>query len=335
MGNKKQNKWVTAVSLIIMTAILTAAAVTGLTGCSSDARGVLAETTPSDEETLAESVIDYVYGIPMDENAGVVTERVADIYQNPDVKSGRISQALYNQPVSILQREEGWARVSLVDGSSGWMKAKYIDGDVSSVYGRTYTHRIIVTSREKSIYSSPSGGVTEIEAPMGTEFFTFNSSGDVYEVFLPGNKTGWIKGSGIIHIGLGEKVPVTNADDFASTALRLKGTAYLLNGMSALGIDASGLVYICARINGIDLPRSITGQMSSGIEIEPDNVQAGDLVFLAGVGENEAETVTCVGICIGGGNYIYAGRRSGYVTIGDIKKNNAEGTIVAARRLFN
>ena len=40
---------------------------------------------------------------------------------------------------------------------------------------------------------------------------------------LPGNKTGWLRGSGIIHVGLGEMIPVTNAEDFASTALRLKG----------------------------------------------------------------------------------------------------------------
>ncbi len=191
-----------------------------------------------------------------------------------------------------------------------------------------------MTSKEKIVYSNPYGGITQIDAPMGTEFFSFNSSGDSYEVFLPGNKTGWLRGSGIIHIGLNQKVPVTNAEDFAATALRLKGTSYLLNGISVLGIDAPGLVYICARINGIDLPRSIAGQLASGTEIKPEEAQAGDLVFLAGVGENEGD-VTGVGICTGSGNYLYAGRKIGYVAVGDIKKDNAEGSIVAARRIFN
>lgn len=326
------------VSRIIFLAWLTAASV--LVGCNGAAREASAGGYAFTQEALKNitantTAAEYIYGIPMDENAGVVTENAADIYSSPDVKSTRITQALYNQPVSILRKETGWAEVTAVDGSSGWMKLKFIDSDVSSLYGRAYSHRIIVTSREKSITSNPSGGITHMEAPMGSEFFAFNSSDDAYEVFLPGNKTGWIKGSGIIHIGLNDKIPVTNANDFAATALRLKGASYLLNGMSAMGIDAPGLVYICARLNGIDLPRSLTGQMTSGTEIKPDEAQAGDLLFLSGTGEGEGETISCVGIAIGGGNYLYAGRKTGYVAVGEINRDSVEGRIVAARRIFN
>ncbi len=323
------NGWIAILALAVL--------LTGLTGCSGTAAevAVTEESDAAQESSQDTTAIGYVYGIPMDENAGVITENVADIYSSPDVKSDRITQALYNQPVSILQQEPGWARVAAVDGSIGWMKLKYIDRDVSSIYGKTYNHRIIVTSREKTVHSGPSGGVTYVEAPMGCEFLSFNSSGDAYEVFLPGGKTGWIKGSGMIHIGQNQAIPVTNAEDFAATALRLKGASYLLNGMSGLGIDAHGLVYICARINGVALPRSLAGQLSSGTEIAPEEARAGDLVFLAGIGEGEEETVTCVGVGIGSGNYLYAGRKSGYVAIGDLKKDNPEGRIVAARRIFN
>lgn len=317
--------------------ILLVAAIAGLSGCRGSTGEVLAVNGSAviQESSQKTTAVEYVYGIPMDECAGVITEHVADIYSSPDVKSTRLTQALYNQPISILQQEPGWIRVMSVDGTTGWMKLKYISSDISSICGRTCTHRIIVTSRSKSITSNPSGGITQMDAPMGSEFFAFNSSGDAYEVFLPDNKTGWIKGSGIMHIGLNEMVPVTNAEDFAATALRLKGSSYLLNGMSAMGIDAPGLIYTCARINGIDLPRSIAGQLASGIEIKPEEAQTGDLLFLAGAGEGEDETITCVGIAIGSGNYLYAGRKTGYVAVGDIYKDNAEGKIVAARRIFN
>jgi cell wall-associated NlpC family hydrolase len=152
---------------------------------------------------------------------------------------------------------------------------------------------------------------------------------------LPANKTGWLKGSGLIHISLGEMIPVTNPDDFAATALRLKGTSYLLNGLSAMGIDAPGLVFISARINGINLPRTIEGQLASGTEIAVEDTRAGDLVFLAGTGENEGDHVTCVGICTGGGSYLYAGRKTGYVAVGDINRENQDGKVTAARRIFN
>jgi SH3-like domain-containing protein len=307
--------------------VVMAAVSLGLAGCSG--------SRPVSEMDAQGEAVGYIYGIPMDENAGVVTENAADLYSGPDVKSPRVTQVLYNQPVGVLQQEQGWAKVTAVDGSTGWIKLKYIDRDVSSIYGRTFSHRIIVTSREKSVTSTPSGGITQVEALMGTEFFAFNSSGDAYEVFLPGNKTGWLRGSGIIHVELNDAVPVTNADDFAATALRLKGASYLLNGISAMGIDSAGLVYICARINGINLPRSLEGQLASGTEIKPEDSRIGDLVFLAGVSGGETEKVGCVGICTGGGNYLYAGRKTGYVAVGDINRENADGRVMAVRRIFN
>ncbi len=300
--------------------------------------GTRAKEVSKDEELTvdgAKSSVDYVNGIPMDENAGVVAESVADIYISPDVKSERVTQALYNQPVRIIQRENGWAKVRAVDGNTGWMKEKYIDKNVSSIYGRSYSHKIIVTSRQKEIYSRLSGGTTIVDAPMGTELLSFNSSGDANEVYLPGNKTGWIKGSGIIHLKPNEPIPVTNANDFASTALRFKGAPYMINGRSWHGIDSPGLVYICARINGINLPVSIEGQLSSGVEIRPEDAQVGDLLFLAGTGEGESDTVTCVGVYTGSGIYLYAGRKTGYVEVGDVNRENSEGVIVAARRIFN
>lgn len=318
----------------MITAVLLISAIAiGLSGCGQEDL----QTAAVDGDGLQSdtSTVDYIYGIAMDENAGVISNNVADVFVSPDVKSGRITQALYNQPVSILSNENGWVEVENVDGRTGWIKSKYIDSDISSIHGRNYTSRIIVTSREKTIYAYPTGGTTRMIAPMGTELYAFNNIDDSYEVYLPGNKTGWLQGSGIIHIDLDGMIPVTNAEDFASTALRLKGVSYLLNGMSSAGIDAPGLVYICARINGINLPRTINGQLAAGTEIKPEDTLAGDLVFLSGIGENEAEEISCIGICIGGGNYIYAGRKAGYVTIGEINRENADGIVTAARRIFN
>lgn len=303
----------------------------GLTGCHGPSREASAEGSVS----RSGQDVDYIYGIPMDDSAAIITTSVADVFASPDIKSERVSQALYNQPVCVVKKENGWTKVKIVDGSTGWIKSKFVDSDVSSIYGRSYTHKIIVTSREKVITSGPSGGSTLVNAPMGSEFYAFNDYEDAYEVFLPGNKTGWLKGSGLIHIGLGEMIPVTNPDDFAATALRLKGTSYLLNGLSSMGIDAPGLVYISARINGVNLPRTVEGQLASGTKIRLEDTRAGDLVFLAGTGENEGDAVSGVGICTGGGSYIYAGRKTGYVAVGEINRENQDGKVVAARRIFN
>jgi cell wall-associated NlpC family hydrolase len=294
-----------------------------------------AESGTAGADTDEAKPVEYIYGIPMDETSAVVTESVADIYVSPDVKSDRITQVLCNQPVSVLRSNGGWAKVKTIYGIEGWIKLRYISNDVSSIAGRIYTYKIIVTSREKTVYSAPSGGITRVNAQMGTEFYAFNNMEDAYEVFLPGNTTGWLRGSGIIRIPVDDVIPVTNADDFAATALRFKGTPFMINGMSSMGIDSPGLVYICARINGINLPITIDGQLSAGVETDIDDVKAGDLVFLSGTGDNEADDINCVGISIGDGSYIYAGRRTGYVAIGDIYRENPDGIVVAVRRIFN
>lgn len=308
-----------------------------LGGCAGKDAQVSAPVSGDAAEagTNTEQAVEYIYGIPMDENAAVVTESMADIFEKPDVKSERITQVLCNQPVSVSSNDGGWAKVKTISGITGWIKSRYIIDDVSSITGRVYTYKIIVTSREKTVYSGPNGGITQVNAQMGTEFFAFNNIDDAYEVFLPGNTTGWLKGSGIIRIPVDDAIPVTNAEDFASTALRFKGTSFMLNGMSSMGIDSPSLVYICARINGINLPMTIEGQISTGTEIEIDDAKAGDLVFLSGTGDNDAGIASCVGISIGNGSYIYAGRKTGYVAIGDIYRENPDGIVAAARRIFN
>jgi len=340
-GSRRTLKALTGMALVLT--VLTA-----LYGCSGKSASV--PVTGSEAAAETEKPIDYIYGIPIDENAAVGVESVADVYEKPDVTSARVTQVLCNQPVSVLEKDGGWSRVKTVSGITGWIKSKYISSDVSSISGRVFTYRIIVTSREKTVYSGPGGGITMVNAHMGTEFYAFNSTDDAYEVFLPGNRTGWLRGSGIIRIPVHDAIPVTNADDFASTALKFKGTSFMLNGLSSMGIDAPGLVYICARINGINLPITIEGQLNTGTEIDIGKTQAGDLVFLSktrdsGTAEDgdsednekdeEGMEISSVGICIGGGSYIYAGRKTGYAAIGDIYRENPDGIVVTARRIFN
>lgn len=313
--------------IILLLILLLSGAFAGCSSTPEKTESVYAAAQPAESSSAVK-----INGIPMDERAAVIADSIVDVFSEPDVHSERITQALYNQPVSILDEKSGWARVAIVDGRRGWVRSKFLDRNTASIYGRESDHRIVVTSKEKSIFSSPSGGYTVKDVVMGSEFLSFNSYGDAYEVYLPGNRTGWFRGSGIIHIDLNESIPVTKKEDFTATAMKFKGTSYLLNGVSSMGMDSSGLVYISARINGIDLPGNIEGQYLSGSKVNAGDIREGDLVFLAPHGD--AAALSCVGICIGNGSYIYAGRLEGYVTISSLNEVNKEGEIVAIRRIF-
>jgi cell wall-associated NlpC family hydrolase len=115
-------------------------------------------------------------------------------------------------------------------------------------------------------------------------------------------------------------------------AEKLLGVPYLWGGMSAKGVDCSGLVRISHIMNGILLPRNASQQVKCGTEIivsRPDiegkseaevkagynsrlaetaikNLQRGDLVFF---GNTQTRRITHVGIYIGQGKIIHSSHR--------------------------
>ncbi len=306
----------------------------GFVGCDTASREVSGSNAEKGRQFAASiSAEDEVDGIPVNERAAVVTDMVVDVFSEADVRSQRITQVFYNQAVSILSEEDGsWTRIKAVDGTLGWVRTKFIDKNISSVSGRSYTHKIIVTAKEKSIFSDPSGGITLKDAVMGAVFYSFNNSDNAYEVYLPGDMTGWLRGSGIIHVGLGAGVPITAGEDFAASALKFKGTSYLLNGLSSLGIDSPGIIYLCSKINGVNMPRALKDQINRGDEIALDSINTGDIVFLSET--EDKNDISGAGICMGNGQYIHASRNSGYVRLEGLNENGSDGKPVFARRIF-
>jgi cell wall-associated NlpC family hydrolase len=303
-------------------------------GCGADLKSVTAsENATSQQGTAGKSFKQAVVdGIVLDDKAAVVKDTVVDIFLEPDVTSERVTQAIYNQPLRIIEEKDGWTKVSVVDGSKGWLRSKFIDINKASILENDFTHKLVVTSKDKVISSLPNGGATLKNVVMGTEFYSFNETGDAYEVYLPGNKTGWLKGSGLINLKVDEEIPLTRVEDFVSTALKFKGTSYLIRGMSTQGIDSAGLVYISARVNGVDIPRTMEGQLFCGSQIGIDEAGEGDLVFIAPKGNRKS--ISSVGICTGGGSYIFADKNTGYVTIKAMNEESSDGIPTTARRIF-
>ncbi|NJD01015.1 MAG: NlpC/P60 family protein, partial [Ruminiclostridium sp.] len=108
--------------------------------------------------------------------------------------------------------------------------------------------------------------------------------------------------------------------------------SYLLNGLSSMGMDSSGMIYICSKINGLNLPRDLQGQMNYGEEIQLDSIAAGDIVFL-GESENKSN-ISDQGIYLGNGQYIHASRTLGYVRLEGLNESGSDGKPVFARRIF-
>ncbi|NLI15993.1 MAG: SH3 domain-containing protein, partial [candidate division Zixibacteria bacterium] len=56
-----------------------------------------------------------------------VNLNVADIRLRPRFKSERVTQALFNEPLEILQRLENYSHVRLWDGYQGYINNNFYD----------------------------------------------------------------------------------------------------------------------------------------------------------------------------------------------------------------
>ncbi|HHW47197.1 MAG TPA: SH3 domain-containing protein [Clostridiaceae bacterium] len=316
------------VLLLILLVVLVQ--LTVFTGCNPGAREVNVNVDGTDAAFSEENEDAANAG---DGNRGVVTETVADVFSEPDIKSERITQAIFNQPVTILEEYENWFKVEVVDGNIGWIKSNFIDKDCSSIEPDKYKYKIVITAKSKTVSSQAKGGITIKEAVMGTEFYSNYKEDDLYEVALPGKLTGWIKGSGIIEIPVGGKILETSAEDFVATLAKFKGTKYLYGGVSSWGIDSSGLTYICSRINGINLPRDIDDQFYIGKKVSLSEIKEGDLIFFSA--NKDSKDVSHVGVYTGDNQFIHANKDKGYVMYSSLDSGNFAERLLGIRRIFD
>lgn len=163
------------------------------------------------------------------------------------------------------------------------------------------------------------------------------------QVMLPSGRTGWVRKEdlrrleGSLDIKMGDeaegKVSQEKMEDIIASARLLLGVPYLWGGMSAKGVDCSGLVRISCIMNGILLPRNASQQIRCGkpVEMNADpafwneearkdketfsremrqritSLKRGDLVFFGTPATAEKPMrVTHVGIYLGNGEIIHS-----------------------------
>jgi probable lipoprotein NlpC len=107
-----------------------------------------------------------------------------------------------------------------------------------------------------------------------------------------------------------------------------KGTQYQLRGLSKNGIDCSGFVHMTFKSKlGVMLPRSSDLQAELGIDVDKDQLQAGDLVFF-----KTGRTVRHVGVYLEDGRFLHASTKLG-VVISRLNENYWKSAYWKAKRL--
>jgi cell wall-associated NlpC family hydrolase len=121
------------------------------------------------------------------------------------------------------------------------------------------------------------------------------------------------------------------ASDLVSHAIGFLGTPYRRGGNNIeLGFDCSGFVRaIVEQTFGLLLPRQAEQQAAATVQIEPTQLQPGDLVFF----NTMKRAFSHVGIYVGEGRFIHSPKPGAQVRVEDMNKSYWTHRFDGARRV--
>ncbi|MEQ3552460.1 NlpC/P60 family protein [Pseudonocardia nematodicida] len=194
------------------------------------------------------------------------------------------TQALYGDPVLVLERRPGWARVvvpgqpSAKDdrGYPGWIPdAQLTRADefrgLTSVLPAATVDGVATTW----LYSDETRTDRLREISAGTRLPVRAGGGETVQLALPDGGQAWADAR---HVRIGDPEPPGGAD-LVRTAELFLDRPYLWGGRSGFAPDCSGLTGLVHQLHGIDLGRDAADQARGGRDVPRDALQPGDLLF--------------------------------------------------------
>lgn len=271
------------------------------------------------------------------------------LYDSPEPSRQRVSSALFGESMTIVAINErsDFFEVQLADGFTGWCKAKDLAIDAPTKNHQGIRAEAQVLNPYKQVMSHTVDGYPLLTAPMGTILPVDYLAEQVLRVRLPGDQVGWVSRSGLqildadnMNLPQGEGAAL-----FATSAMNFYRTPFVPGGMSKQGADMAGVIFIAARVNGLDLPRDLTSQAQAGEEVElildvetglarPNMMQSGDVLFFHT--EGDPETIGQAALIIEEGQALTNLVNDSIISIRDLNHSpELMRRLVTARRYFS
>ncbi|MEO3743294.1 C40 family peptidase [Plantactinospora sp. B5E13] len=197
-----------------------------------------------------------------------------------------LSQLLLGERVLVEEvRPDGWARLIAVEqpaarldprGYPGWLP---VDQLVEPPDAGAPAPALVVSATATTLHATPAGPVVLPGVILGTRLA---GAGPVDAGWRPVRVAGhhrplWVADAEVTPAPHGPPRPA----EVLAVASRLHDVVYLWGGVSAYGIDCSGLVHLAWRRFGVRLPRDAGDQAAATRPVRLGDERPGDLYFFA------------------------------------------------------
>lgn len=197
---------------------------------------------------------------------------VAPVLAAPSVRAEQVTQLVFGETASILERTGDWRRVCAhTDGYPGWIHTGYL-WEVEDSAAADWCSRASGWSEGASVRLEEGEFVLPLRAKVILD-------GD--EVVFPDGGRGQVSGGSIRQVNEARAEALTKAPERWALEY-FPGSPYQWGGVTPWGVDCSGLVQTTFAARGISLPRDSAQQAGCGENISLQAICPGDLLFFSG-----------------------------------------------------
>lgn len=196
---------------------------------------------------------------PSGQLTAVVKVSFAPLFASTELRAARVAELLLNEPVTMLDTSHRkMIKVRTSDGTVGFVSRDQLSADVESISASGTVMKLVIRTPFKRVMTHARSGSLLVEAPMGAILYADYRKGDLLRVKLPDDQVGWVNAAGLMLLEPHEEItPDQFHEQFSSALMAFYNRPLVPGGVTTQGISPEGAIFIAARLNGVELPRTL------------------------------------------------------------------------------